>query len=255
MRQLKVWQGRNSLWFCGPVSCVPIWVAMFLVLLWMSFPALFPAVALSVPVASAQVDNAVDNGAGAPADLDTSPSAEGELGRGDEAIGWMNTPGVSPNEVNEVARDIWCPLCSGVRLDSCELLACQQMKDVIALKLAEGENSEQIKNYFLEQYGPQILGEPPREGFNWLAWILPVVALTGGGAFLWRQTRRLVRPSDEPGDSGQYDAGQPQGVEENVQDARLTATGETASESTASARTDSRTEAERRLDEELAKYG
>src|SRR5690606_11248496 len=86
-------------------------------------------------------------------------------------------------------------LCSGVRLDSCELKACDQMKDVIALKLSEGEDTQSIKNYFVEQYGPQVLGEPPRSGFNWLAWILPFVAALGGGLFVWLRTKAMVRPT------------------------------------------------------------
>jgi cytochrome c-type biogenesis protein CcmH len=98
---------------------------------------------------------------------------------------------VTADQVNEVARELWCPLCSGVRLDSCELKACEQMRQEIALKLEAGEDAESIKNYFLAQYGPQILGEPPREGFNWLAWILPVVALIGGALFLVVRGRRL----------------------------------------------------------------
>lgn len=103
---------------------------------------------------------------------------------------------VTADQVNEVARELWCPLCSGVRLDSCELKACEQMRQEIALKLEAGEDTESIKNYFLAQYGPQILGEPPRAGFNWLAWILPVVALVGGAAFLLVRGRRLfLRPA------------------------------------------------------------
>ena len=72
------------------------------------------------------------------------------------------------------------------------------MKDVIAIKLAEGEDTESIKAYFVDQYGPQVLGEPPLEGFNWLAWILPVLAFAIGGVFVWRQMRRMMRsPSDQ----------------------------------------------------------
>ena len=100
---------------------------------------------------------------------------------------------VSADDVNAVAKELWCPLCSGVRLDACELRACEQMKDVIADKLTTGESTQNIKNYFVHQYGPQVLGEPPLEGFNWLAWILPVVVLVGGGFFLWSRTRRMVR--------------------------------------------------------------
>lgn len=105
-----------------------------------------------------------------------------------------DTSAISADRVNEVARGLWCPLCSGVRLDACELKACVQMKEMIAIKLAEGASEEEIRAYFAEQYGPQVFGEPPREGFNWLAWILPVVGLLGGGLFVWFVIRRMIRP-------------------------------------------------------------
>lgn len=104
-------------------------------------------------------------------------------------------PNVSADEVNAVARELWCPLCSGVRLDVCELKACEQMKEVIAIKLDEGENTASIRDYFVGQYGPQVLGEPPLEGYNWLAWLLPFVALGAGGYFLWTTVRRMARPT------------------------------------------------------------
>jgi cytochrome c-type biogenesis protein CcmH len=65
------------------------------------------------------------------------------------------------------------------------------MRQEIAIKLAAGEDTETIKAYFLAQYGPQVLGEPPRAGFNWLAWLLPVIALAGGAIFLLVRGRSL----------------------------------------------------------------
>lgn len=99
---------------------------------------------------------------------------------------------VTADQVGEVARELWCPLCSGVRLDTCELQACEQMRQEIALKLQAGENLEAIKKDFLTQYGPQVLGEPPRSGFNWLAWILPFVVLLGGAIFLVLRGRTML---------------------------------------------------------------
>jgi cytochrome c-type biogenesis protein CcmH len=110
--------------------------------------------------------------------------------------------------VNEVARGLWCPLCSGVRLDACELQACIQMKDMIAIKLAEGASDEEIKAYFAEQYGPQVFGEPPREGFNWLAWILPVFVLLAGGYFAWSVVRRMTGHAHHPVAASTGDAAQ-----------------------------------------------
>jgi len=109
-----------------------------------------------------------------------------------------DTSAISADQVNEVARGLWCPLCSGVRLDACELKACEQMKEMIAIKLAEGASEEAIHDYFAEQYGPQVYGQPPTEGFNWLAWILPVVGLLGGGIFVWYGIRRMIRPQPAP---------------------------------------------------------
>jgi len=102
---------------------------------------------------------------------------------------------VSADEINTVARELWCPLCSGVRLDACELKACQQMKEVIGLKLAEGGDTATIRTYFVAQYGPQVLGEPTWQGINWLAWVLPFVVLAIGGYFTWNAVRRMVRPT------------------------------------------------------------
>lgn len=103
-------------------------------------------------------------------------------------VAFAQTP--TPEEVNAVARELWCPLCAGVRLDVCELKACEQMREVITLKLSQGASKEEIKAYFLEQYGPQVMGEPPRSGFTLLAWVLPFVALAGGGVWLVLMLRR-----------------------------------------------------------------
>jgi cytochrome c-type biogenesis protein CcmH len=86
----------------------------------------------------------------------------------------------TPNQINEVARDLWCPLCNGVRLDNCELQACIQMREVISQKLVAGESKDSIKAYFVQQYGDVVLGQPPREGFNLIAYIFPILAAVVG---------------------------------------------------------------------------
>ena len=103
---------------------------------------------------------------------------------------------ISRDEINQVARGLWCPLCSGVRLDSCELQACEQMRQEIGLKLAEGATEDEITEYFLAQYGPQVLGEPPNQGFNRLAWIVPIVALIAGAAYLVMMRRNQAKMAD-----------------------------------------------------------
>jgi cytochrome c-type biogenesis protein CcmH len=96
--------------------------------------------------------------------------------------GLAQTP--TPNEINAVAKELWCPLCNGVRLDNCELQACIQMREVIGQKLAVGEDKAEIKAYFVQQYGDVVLGEPARQGFNLVVWIFPILAVVVGLGWL-----------------------------------------------------------------------
>lgn len=171
---------------------------------------------------------------------------------GSSAVIAQTTPetgDVTPDEVNVVARELWCPLCSGVRLDTCELKACDQMKDVIAIKLAEGEDTESIQAYFVEQYGPQVMGEPPRAGFNWLAWILPAVATVAGAYFFWRNTQRMMQPAvaleQKMGSNAEI------GIQPSVQNEQATM----AAQVEAAEKLEDADEYTQKLEEELAKYG
>jgi cytochrome c-type biogenesis protein CcmH len=121
----------------------------------------------------------------------------------------------TPNEINEIAKGLWCPLCNGVRLDNCELQACVQMKEVIAQKLEAGESEEQIRAYFLEQYGDVVLGAPSTQGFNRLAWILPVVAAAAGIGWLAYFVRSTTRKRAAVAPTA---AASPQGASQAAQD-------------------------------------
>ncbi|MDW8318719.1 MAG: cytochrome c-type biogenesis protein CcmH [Anaerolineae bacterium] len=112
------------------------------------------------------------------------------------AVGSAAAQTASPptlDQVNAVARELYCPLCNGIRLDACDLQVCAQMRDVIADRLAAGATKDQIKAEFVAQYGPTVLGEPPRQGLNWLGWLLPAGALAAAGLWLGFQVRRWTR--------------------------------------------------------------
>ena len=79
----------------------------------------------------------------------------------------------SDDDVNAVSKELYCPVCENIPLDVCETKACEQWRELIREKLADGWSEEQIKDYFVLQYGDRVLSEPPRRGFNWLVYILP----------------------------------------------------------------------------------
>jgi cytochrome c-type biogenesis protein CcmH len=84
---------------------------------------------------------------------------------------------VSDNEVNAIARDLFCPVCENTPLDVCETQACADWREVIRVKLAEGQSDDEIKGYFAEQYGVRALAEPPAEGVTLPVWLVPIIAI------------------------------------------------------------------------------
>ncbi len=91
----------------------------------------------------------------------------------------------TPNQINEVAHDLWCPLCNGVRLDNCELQACVQMREVISEQLAAGVSKDQIKAYFVTQYGDVVLGAPSTSRLQPAGLVAAGVGGTGGRWVGW----------------------------------------------------------------------
>ncbi|MCB0077690.1 MAG: cytochrome c-type biogenesis protein CcmH [Anaerolineales bacterium] len=89
----------------------------------------------------------------------------------------LQAQGPSEVTVNDVASELYCPLCSGLTVDVCELEVCGEMRQIIAEKLEAGESPEEIQAYFIEQYGQSVAGKPSTEGFHLTAWLMPFVAL------------------------------------------------------------------------------
>ena len=65
-------------------------------------------------------------------------------------------------------------------------------------KLAEGWTEDEIKDYFVAQFGDRVLAEPPRRGLNWLAYIIPPLAFLAGIFVLYRAFRVWRQSSAAP---------------------------------------------------------
>lgn len=101
----------------------------------------------------------------------------------------------SDNEVNAIAKQLYCPVCENVPLDVCPTLACEQWRELIREKLAEGWTEDRIKAYFVDQYGARVLATPPAEGFNWLVYLVPPVAILGGAYVLYKALKSWQQPT------------------------------------------------------------
>jgi cytochrome c-type biogenesis protein CcmH len=95
------------------------------------------------------------------------------------------------DDVNRVAKQLYCPVCESTPLDVCPTEACRQWRDLIRSMLAEGKSDEEIKQYFVVQYGVRVLNEPPN---RWASYLVPVVAFLTGAFLLFRGFRMWIKP-------------------------------------------------------------
>lgn len=95
-----------------------------------------------------------------------------------------------------IAKQLVCQCgCLSV-LNNCvhgECMVRDQMYTVIEQKLSQGQSAEQIIQYFVAQYGEQVLAEPPKKGFNLVGWITPFAAILAGGAVIALALKHWVK--------------------------------------------------------------
>ena len=115
------------------------------------------------------------------------------------ALAWLWTMPVSAqgptptdDEVNRIAKQLYCPVCESTPLDVCPTEACRQWRDLIRTLLTEGKTEAEIKQYFVEQYGARVLAEPPN---RLAAYLVPAVVILLGALLLLRGFQMWMKPS------------------------------------------------------------
>ena len=99
---------------------------------------------------------------------------------------------VTVDEVNQVAKKLYCPVCENIPLDVCPTQACVQWRATIREKLEAGWDNQAILDYFAAQYGERVLAQPSTRGLNIFVWVLPPVSLGVGALVLWVFLRRAA---------------------------------------------------------------
>ena len=98
---------------------------------------------------------------------------------------------VTQDDVNRIAKQMYCPICENEPLDACRTAACAQWKAQIAQMLADGKTDDEIKQYFVDTFGLKVLASPPVSGVSIWLWVLPIVALIVGAVYVYTLMRRM----------------------------------------------------------------
>jgi cytochrome c-type biogenesis protein CcmH len=67
------------------------------------------------------------------------------------------------------------------------------MQKAIDKHIEQGDSDQATLDAFVGEYGPTVLLEPPKHGFNLLAWIIPVVLPLAALLMVWEVVRRWKR--------------------------------------------------------------
>ena len=93
----------------------------------------------------------------------------------------------------ELSAELRCPVCQGISIQDSPAELAKDMRAVVREQLRAGQTPEQVKAYFVGRYGEWILLRPKAQGFNWVVYLLPLLALAIGGAALGLVVRRWRR--------------------------------------------------------------
>jgi len=99
----------------------------------------------------------------------------------------------STDRAKALAQKLMCICGCNQILGSCNHVGCKYSHDMLAeldQHIARGESDDLVLQDFVQEYGSKVLAEPPSSGFNWAAWIVPVVAPLIAAFFVWEVARR-----------------------------------------------------------------
>ena len=99
----------------------------------------------------------------------------------------------------DLEAEIVCPTCK-TTLDQSNAPVAVRMKTYIGERIAAGDSAAEIKAQLVDQFGPGVLAEPPKRGFDLLAWLLPIAAVVAGAVVVGALAVTWSRRSDAPAD-------------------------------------------------------
>ncbi|MHB8628600.1 MAG: cytochrome c-type biogenesis protein [Aggregatilineales bacterium] len=110
---------------------------------------------------------------------------------------------VSADQVNAIAHNLYCPVCENTPLDVCPTDACIRWRAQIRDLLGQGQNEEQVDQYFIDHFGMRTVGIPTDPTSRLLTVGIPFALIVVAGLLIfwqlwrWYHSRGLLTPAVE----------------------------------------------------------
>ena len=122
---------------------------------------------------------------------------------------WIGCPvayAVQPDEImadpgkearaRDLSRELRCMVCQNQSIDDSEAPLARDLRLLVRERIAAGDSNSQVIDFLVARYGEFVLLKPRFNLHTLLLWLLPPLALAGGGLALWTYSRRRSKFPD-----------------------------------------------------------
>jgi cytochrome c-type biogenesis protein CcmH len=100
----------------------------------------------------------------------------------------------------DLSRELRCMVCQNQSIDDSEAPLARDLRLLVRERIAAGDSDAQVIDFLVARYGEFVLLKPRLKPHTLLLWLLPPLALAGGGLALWAHHRRRNRLAAPEGD-------------------------------------------------------
>ena len=97
------------------------------------------------------------------------------------------------SRARDLSRELRCMVCQNQSIDDSEAPLARDLRLLVRERIAAGDSNAQVLDFLVARYGEFVLLKPRLEPHTYLLWLLPPLALAGGGLALWMHNRRRTR--------------------------------------------------------------
>jgi cytochrome c-type biogenesis protein CcmH len=90
----------------------------------------------------------------------------------------------------DLSRELRCMVCQNQSIDDSDAPLARDLRLLVRERIATGDSDSQVIDFLVARYGEFVLLKPRFTPHTVLLWLLPPLALIGGGAALWLYGRR-----------------------------------------------------------------
>jgi cytochrome c-type biogenesis protein CcmH/NrfF len=83
-----------------------------------------------------------------------------------------------------------CPTCTAESIADSQALISASMRSTVRDQIAAGRTDEEIREWFVQRYGPTVLLSPPARGLSLALWLLPAGVVLGAVVWWYAGTQR-----------------------------------------------------------------